>query len=76
MVIRFSLYLPNYCETSWGIYQENITSTRDGSVNGVIDKNMTMGELVQGLTILAQNNAEKTDLKIQVLTEQNQEKDP
>ena len=48
----------------WGIVpMRTLPLSEDGSNNVVIDKNMTMGELVQGLTILAKNNAENTNVK-------------
>ena len=59
----------------WGIIpMRTLPMSEDGSNNVVIDKNMTIGEVVQGLAILAQKNTENR-LKL-VSSEQNDKKDP
>ncbi|WP_115708381.1 hypothetical protein [Legionella sainthelensi] len=59
----------------WGIMPERtLPLSKDNSNKVVIDRNMTIGQLVQGLTLLAQNRAEDR-LKIQNTDTEPQEKD-
>ncbi|KTD56926.1 protein SidG [Legionella sainthelensi] len=59
----------------WGIMPERtLPLSKDNSNKVVIDRNMTIGQLVQGLTLLAQNRAEDR-LKIQKTVTEPQEKD-
>ncbi|KTD63735.1 protein SidG [Legionella santicrucis] len=59
----------------WGIMPERtLPLSKDGSNNAVIDRNMTIGQLTQGLSILAQNNTEAR-LKIQNALIEPKEKD-
>ncbi|KTC81967.1 hypothetical protein [Legionella cincinnatiensis] len=60
----------------WGIIpNRTLPLSKDGANNVVIDRNMTIGQLMQGLSILAQKNAETRLTKQDALIESN-ENDP